>query len=433
MAAEWSAGWSVRLRRFLGWDRLAGVAALLARFGLRRASASPPRTPRRAPALLRDTGLYADFARLEVDPQNLAFAPQYPLWTDGAAKRRWISLPAGTAIDACDPEAWVFPVGHAVLEGVRLRRPAGRDPDDRAPAGRDVALRRLCLERRRARGDAGARRGPARRLRLRRRAVAPIPASATARSATRGGRTPILGFSLLQLSPDRDPDALHAEPQPAPGVDLAYLVRAGLLVGPAGIAARRRRRGSPRASPIERAALGYLQRQLRPLPQRRRQAAERRPLPAPRDRRRRWSRHGDDGRPADQGPGARARRPDAVLGSTPGHPERSGLAAAHGLALGGAADAAARHRAGGRGGARPGPAAGSPSSKDHKPQTQQGRDESNETKPQDALRGGRAGSRRGRRWPRTATPRSASTWSTPPGATTATPPGSWGRTVRSPT
>jgi hypothetical protein len=63
------------------------------------------------PEMLKDTGLYSDFRTLEVDPNHLAFSPQYPLWTDGATKRRWISLPPGKAIDGSDPDAWVFPVG----------------------------------------------------------------------------------------------------------------------------------------------------------------------------------------------------------------------------------------------------------------------------------------------------------------------------------
>lgn len=39
------------------------------------------------------------------------YAPQYALWTDGATKARTISLPAGSQIDATDPNAWQFPVG----------------------------------------------------------------------------------------------------------------------------------------------------------------------------------------------------------------------------------------------------------------------------------------------------------------------------------
>ena len=43
--------------------------------------------------------------------EKSAFEPRYPLWTDGAAKRRWIHLPTGTAIDKSNPEAWEFPRG----------------------------------------------------------------------------------------------------------------------------------------------------------------------------------------------------------------------------------------------------------------------------------------------------------------------------------
>src|SRR5262245_31340628 len=60
---------------------------------------------------LSETGLYADIATKRIAADLIAFTPQYPLWTDGASKRRWISLPPGTWIDASDPDAWVFPVG----------------------------------------------------------------------------------------------------------------------------------------------------------------------------------------------------------------------------------------------------------------------------------------------------------------------------------
>ena len=60
----------------------------------------------RAQGSLRETGLYA--TGLQVRPDNLPFAPQYPLWSDGADKRRWIHLPPGTSIDASGPD-WRFP------------------------------------------------------------------------------------------------------------------------------------------------------------------------------------------------------------------------------------------------------------------------------------------------------------------------------------
>src|SRR5688500_1719724 len=64
--------------------------------------ATPQAGASKPPQTLRETGLYANAESLEVDPQHLAFSPQYPLWTDGAAKKRWISLPPGTAIDGSD-------------------------------------------------------------------------------------------------------------------------------------------------------------------------------------------------------------------------------------------------------------------------------------------------------------------------------------------
>jgi hypothetical protein len=39
------------------------------------------------------------------------FVPQYPLWSDGQAKRRWLHIPEGSAIDESNPDRWEFPAG----------------------------------------------------------------------------------------------------------------------------------------------------------------------------------------------------------------------------------------------------------------------------------------------------------------------------------
>lgn len=39
------------------------------------------------------------------------YSPQYPLYSDGAAKRRWVYIPEGASIDTSNPDAWVFPQG----------------------------------------------------------------------------------------------------------------------------------------------------------------------------------------------------------------------------------------------------------------------------------------------------------------------------------
>jgi hypothetical protein len=230
----------------VAWPLIGGVAGA--------SQASSPR----APEALSGTGLYSNFAALEIDPAHLAFAPQYALWTDGAAKRRWISLPPGTAIDASDPEAWVFPVGTRFWKEFSFgaRRVETRYIERLPDGGWLYAAyewsadgRAAVLAPERGRGGAYAFGGGRSHT---------IPAASDCRVCHEsGGRTPVLGFSLLQLSPDRDPGALHVDPGPAGDLDLEVLVRAGLLVGlPEPLLATPPRIAA--ATPLERAALGYL-------------------------------------------------------------------------------------------------------------------------------------------------------------------------------
>jgi hypothetical protein len=213
-------------------------------------------TAAEAPASLRDTGLYADFDRREIDPALVAFAPQYPLWTDGAAKRRWISLPPGTAIDASDPDAWVFPVGTRLWKEFAFGgRPVETRFIERMADGWLYAAYRWSQDGREA--VLAPARGVGGTFALGDGRSHAIPAVTDCRICHEsGGRTPVLGFSLLQLSPDRDPLALHVDPG-APRLDLAGLVRDGILVGlpPEILAHPPRIAGRTEA---ERAALGYM-------------------------------------------------------------------------------------------------------------------------------------------------------------------------------
>jgi len=60
---------------------------------------------------LAETGLYSDAASGTIAPALVSFAPTHVLWSDGAEKRRWISLPPGAQIDTRDMDHWVFPIG----------------------------------------------------------------------------------------------------------------------------------------------------------------------------------------------------------------------------------------------------------------------------------------------------------------------------------
>lgn len=225
--------------------------ASVAQLGGRDAVALDPVSP---PAKLSETGLYADPASLRVDAAHLPFAPQYPLWTDGAAKRRWVSVPRGTAIDASDPEAWVFPVGtrfwkefsfgqqrvetrylERLGDGSWLYAAYEWDAD-----GKDAALAP-------ARGRRGA-------FPLEGGRSHTIPGIGDCKVCHQAAPGEILGFGALQLSSDRDPGALHADP---PGVDLDGLIAARVVIGLPETARRQGPRIAARSA-TERAALGYL-------------------------------------------------------------------------------------------------------------------------------------------------------------------------------
>ena len=77
------------------------------------------------PRLLSSRGLYVDIADKTIVPGALEYTPAHPLWSDGAAKRRWLILPAGATIDTTDMDHWKFPVGtkafkEFALDGKRL-------------------------------------------------------------------------------------------------------------------------------------------------------------------------------------------------------------------------------------------------------------------------------------------------------------------------
>lgn len=234
---------------------LPAAAALIALIGGLRAAFGQAPEPEPLPAKLSETGLFAPGSATEIDPRNRTFVPQYPLWSDGATKRRWIRLPEGRAIDARDPDAWQFPVGTRFwkefsFEGRRVEtRYSERLPDGSvrfasyvwSADGRDAQLA----------PSGGA------QLALASGQVHDVPAQSDCLACHEGRGSRVLGFNALQLSSDRDPNALHREPVPHDALDLDELIASGLLEGlPSGA-----RSAVPRItarSARERAALGYL-------------------------------------------------------------------------------------------------------------------------------------------------------------------------------
>lgn len=250
------------------WFGASLVATLV--FGLAAASASAllPQAKRGAPRRLADTGLYADFATRTVRADNLPYTPQYPLWSDGAHKQRWIHLPVGTSIDASDVDHWKFPIGTKLwkeftfatrAETRYMERiedgswiyatyvwsdaangvvdPATSSTTSDALLAPDCGVRAACVTTLGTRHD--------------------IPSAVDCRACHEGSPTRVLGFSALQLSSDRDPLAPHAEIPAQNALDLPTLVARGLVRGaPSDIVEHPPRIEAPSAD--ERAALGYL-------------------------------------------------------------------------------------------------------------------------------------------------------------------------------
>ncbi|HUR35960.1 MAG TPA: hypothetical protein VM032_19290 [Vicinamibacterales bacterium] len=226
------------------------IAAALAAALIVPLCAAPP-----LPERLSETGLYVR-GSLDVDPRNRTFAPQYPLWTDGAAKSRWVWMPPGATIDAHDVDRWIFPVGTRLWKEFSFN---GRKVETRmmwrASAGAWSYASYLWND---AQTDATL--APAEGV----RAVAPvapgrrhsIPSREDCRTCHENGITPVLGFTALQLSADRDPSAPHAEALQPGMVTVRTLVAERWLEPSHPELASRPPRiaGDPRT----RAALGYL-------------------------------------------------------------------------------------------------------------------------------------------------------------------------------
>lgn len=191
----------------------------------------------RHPQWLSQTGLYGNAQIRSVNSNNLYFSPQYPLWSDGARKRRWISIPSGQKIDTSNMDQWVFPVGTRVwkefsyqIHGVGNFVPVETRLLEKAGEG-DWRFSTYVWTTR----QNDARRAPEEGIEdfvdIGHGVQHDVPGrrECTFCHGLARRRDMIAGFDALQLSPKRDPDAIHGEALPNGAITLRDLITRGLV------------------------------------------------------------------------------------------------------------------------------------------------------------------------------------------------------------
>jgi mono/diheme cytochrome c family protein len=210
----------------------------------------------RAPARLSQTGLFEAGRIDRIDARNRPFSPQYPLWSDGARKSRWVYLPPDATISTSAGADWEFPAGTRFWKEFRF---GDRKVETRllwkATPSSWVAVSYVWNSE-----QTDAVLAPAAGLPNVAEIVPgrqhTIPSQTDCLACHGSKRTTALGFNLLQLSTDRDPNAIHGEPLEPGMVTLDTLVREWRLSPvPASVLSQPPRIRS--RDPLTRAVLGY--------------------------------------------------------------------------------------------------------------------------------------------------------------------------------
>jgi mono/diheme cytochrome c family protein len=221
------------------WMVLAAAAALPACGGGGGSPSNPSSPPPTATELLSAQGLYTDITRKQVDSRNLPWQPQYPLWSDGGAKERWIRIPDGQRIDTSNMDRWVFPVGTKFFKEFSFsgRRVETRIMEKVSAAPSIDSWTFKAYQWRSGESDATlvGSAGVPNAAPTSLGTMHDIPSLEQCRAChTRGGDA-VNGFDPLQLSDDHDPMAVDAARLEPGDVTVSELLRRNLLTNaPAG-------------------------------------------------------------------------------------------------------------------------------------------------------------------------------------------------------
>ena len=171
----------------------------------------------------------------------MQYSPQYPLWSDGAEKRRWIYIPKNAEINTKNPDDWRFPVGTRIWKEFSFRNEAAQAlPIEtrylEKQANGDWLMETFVWDENRQDAKKTSEEGIKNAYYLGDGKYYDIPGFHDCQYChTKAGiengpqKTAVLGFSALQLSDARDLRALHNEPLSKDMVLLSNLQRIGLV------------------------------------------------------------------------------------------------------------------------------------------------------------------------------------------------------------
>ena len=83
--------------------------------------------PDNVPTTLDQTGIFADLAALRPNAGIYSYDVNAPLWSDGALKKRWFSIPSGKQIHFNANTNWTFPTGSVFVKHFEIATRVG-DP-----------------------------------------------------------------------------------------------------------------------------------------------------------------------------------------------------------------------------------------------------------------------------------------------------------------
>jgi glucose/arabinose dehydrogenase len=143
---DWSTGkiWGVRQEggKAVWHQHLADSALQITGFGLDssgellicdhgggalyRLEPTPPEKPAKFPTRLSETGLFRSVKAHEPEAGVVPYSVNAPLWSDGAAKERFLAVPGLEPIDMTGSRGWNFPDGTVLVKTFALDTPDGR-------------------------------------------------------------------------------------------------------------------------------------------------------------------------------------------------------------------------------------------------------------------------------------------------------------------